>query len=135
MWELRGAVPMGLTQTVPQLTRTSSPRRLWAPGTPQGQQCPKGFDNWFLWASALHVLAENTLAQQPHAVGQQRMLFWGLKPCSYQAVRAVKAHSSHWGCEGLSAKLCLVSHMTAEMRGAVLVLEVTGLPRVRSKKI
>lgn len=25
--------------------------------------------------------------------------------------------------------------MTAEMRGAVLVLEVTGLPRVRSKKI
>lgn len=42
-----GAVPMGVTQTVPQLTGTSSPSHLWAPRTPQGQQCPKGFDNWF----------------------------------------------------------------------------------------
>lgn len=62
------------------------------------------------------------------------MLFWALKPCSDQTVGVVKAHSSHWSCEGLATKLCLVGHMTAEMRGAVLVLEVTGLPRVRPKE-
>lgn len=42
-----GAVPMGLTQTVPQLTGTLLSRCLWAPRTSQGHQCPKGFDNWF----------------------------------------------------------------------------------------
>lgn len=102
------------------------------PGPPRDSSAPKALTTGFMDLSTAGPGLEYPGTAAPRCWWVRNAIL-GIETLLLPSCGAVKACSSHWSCEGLSPKLCLVGHMTAEMHGAVLVLEVTGLPRVRQK--